>query len=64
MSLTYVENVTRVYSKANSVVKSQIKVSFDRILSLGETRGEIQTNTLTESCMNNAEREWGTAAVL
>lgn len=40
MPLTYVENVpTRVDTKDNSVEKSQIKVSFDGILSLGETRG-------------------------
>lgn len=43
MSLTHVENVTtRVDTKDNSGKKSQIKVSFDGILSLGETRGEKQ----------------------
>lgn len=57
---TAMENVTtRADGKDRIKEKSQIKVSLDEILSLEETRGEKQTYTLTESCMNNVEREWG-----
>lgn len=55
---------TRADGKDGIKEKSQIKVSFDEILRLEETRGEKQTYTLTESCMNNIYRErmgvgWG-----
>lgn len=57
---TAMENVTtRADGKDRIKEKRQIRVSLDEILSLEETRGEKQTCTLMESCMNNVEREWG-----